>query len=269
MKLRTFTLLVALATGLTLAVVLPERKPPTPKSLYENAVKQTVLVATPTGQGSAFLFKRHNDRGLPRWFAWTAEHVVGGEQTVKLKVFLRTEARLVGETVYTAKVLEASPSLDVALLFVDASPNAFLAAEFADLAPAQQGDFVFTVGNFLGDDFPSSVSIGIISQVGIFKGRARWPVLDQTTAPVYPGSSGGPIFNAQGLVLGIVVARVDATLGFFVPVRAIDEWATEQGYGWAVRGYSCPPDWKGKFLVAPVPPPEPPKLPPDDQWYWR
>lgn len=160
---------------------------------------------------------------------------------MKLKVFLRTEARLVGETVYTAEVLKTVPGLDIALLFVDAPADAFLASEFAANAPANLGDFVFTCGNFLGREYPGSISVGVISQVGIDR-TAPWKVLDQTTAPIYPGSSGGPIFNASGLILGVIVAGVDSTLGFFVPVRAIDAWASENKFGWAVRGYSCPSD---------------------------
>jgi serine protease Do len=239
--------LVLLTGVITFAGIGPE----TPQALYAKAVEQTVLVQAPDCQGSALMFKRKNVDGKTRWFAWTAEHVVSSHKFVSLRVFKRFEGRIVGETKYMARVLQSVPGLDIALLFVDAPDAAFVASEFAraDLAPL--GTPVYVVGNFMGDFFPGSVSTGIISQHG--PPPEPWWILDQSTAPIYPGASGGPIFNYDGLVLGIVVARVDATLGLFVPVRAIEEWANLSGYGWAVRGSGCPADSVGGFRdrVAP------------------
>lgn len=207
-------------------------------ALYAKGIRQTILVVSPQSQGSAFLFQRTDSAGKPKWFAWTAEHVVEGTDAVDLKVFVWHDGKSVGETVFKAKVLKAVPGLDIALLSVEAPPDAFTGTEFASGDPAPPGTLVFIVGNFLGDEYPCSVSTGIVSQTG--RSPIPWWILDQTTAAVYPGTSGGPIFNYAGEVLGIVVARVDASLGLFVPVRAIEEWAKLAGFEWAVRGKLCP-----------------------------
>lgn len=238
--------------------------------LYADSARQAALVLTPESQGTCVFIKRTNSAGNVRWFAWTAQHVVGANATVTIRVFHRTEGRKAGTSDFNAKVLRTSPSLDLALLFVNAPPDAFLGAEFAPYSPASPGDPVFSVGNFHGEIYDSSLSIGVISQVGRPVGReGRWPITDQTTCPIYPGSSGGPMFSADGRVLGIIVAGVNATLNFFVPVRAVEAWADIEDVEWAVRGPACPSDINGGYFV-PVLPPAPKEEPlKNDAWYWR
>lgn len=212
-------------------------------SQYQRAQLQTVLVITSNSQGSAVVIKRENSRGKTRWFAWTAAHVVEDQQLVLIRVFLRHEGHMAGYTTYAAKVLGRSAEVDIALLQIDAGPSAFQAAIFASDEPAQPGDPIFAVGNFKGAAFENSISTGVIANIGVKPSPDwPWPVCDQTTAPVYPGSSGCGVFNGRGEVLGLVVGGFDATLNVFVPVRAISHFAELSGFAWAVRGNYCPAD---------------------------
>lgn len=235
------------------------RLDPAPSSLniYQTAQKQTVLVVTPGGRGSAVIVKRTNPDGATRWFAWTAAHVTEGQSEVKIKVIVRTEGRKVGETIFTATVLGSSPATDCALLFIDAPEDAFVPAIFASNTPALPGDPVFACGNFRGISFDGSISTGVISQIGIQPPMVNWPwpICDQTTAPAYPGSSGGPVFDKHGRVLGLTVGGYDATLNVFVPVRALAAWAASAGFSWAIRGDACPAAKDVKPVVVPKPEP--------------
>ena len=249
-------IILGTAIGFTGASLRPD---PTKTELnsYQIAQKQTVLVVAGDGQGSAVVIKRTNPHGNTRWFAWTAAHVVDGHSEVKIKVILRTEGRKVGETVYTARVLGASREMDCALLFIDAAPDAFVPAIFAPNTPALPGDPIFACGNYRGAQFEGSVSTGIIAQIGVQPALSGWPweICDQTTAPAYPGSSGGPVFDRHGRVLGLTVGGLNATLNVFVPVRAIAQWATERGFLWAVRGEWCPAAKDLRPVVIPKPKP--------------
>lgn len=78
---------------------------------------------------------------------------------------------------------------------------------------ARVGDKVYAVGNPLG--LEGTFSDGIIS--GIRSVGARR--LIQITAPISPGSSGGPVLNESGLVIGIAVATLTEgqNLNFAIP----------------------------------------------------
>lgn len=210
---------------------------------YERAKRNTVLIVAPDGQGSGVVVRKQN-----RLFVWTAAHVVEGYSEVEVKRLLHWDGRKAGEISFKARVLHSSKSQDWALLWLDAPANAFPGANFAGKDPLSPGDRVYHVGNWLGDAFDGSVSEGIVSQIGVNPGESRtgWPwseiYLDQVNLVAMPGSSGGPIFNSAGEVVGIVVgAPGRGSLGFvcYVPVRVLCE---NFELCWALWGDSCPSD---------------------------
>ena len=77
--------------------------------------------------------------------------------------------------------------------------------EFGTERNVRQVDDVFTIGFPLGSLLGNSprVSKGIINSLFGFDGEPR---LLQMSAPVQPGNSGGPLFNTDGDVVGIVVS---------------------------------------------------------------
>ena len=129
-----------------------------------------------------------------------------------------------GRTVEVEGVLAFDEEADLAVLKLrkGAYSKLGLAA-----APATQGDSVVVIGSPLG--FSGSVSTGIVAAIrtegATFRDqrRASWAL--QVTAPISSGSSGSPIMNDQGEVVGLIVGGVDAPVGqpvnFGVPVALV------------------------------------------------
>jgi hypothetical protein len=82
-----------------------------------------------------------------------------------------------------------------------------------DSGNAKVGDEVYVVGNPLG--LEGTFSSGIISGIR----QVDKDKLFQITAPISPGSSGGPVLNKSGMVIGIAVASYQGgqNLNFAIP----------------------------------------------------
>src|SRR4029077_7492198 len=70
--------------------------------------------------------------------------------------------------------------------------------KIADSATAQVGERVVAIGNPLG--LETSVTDGIVSAFRTDERNASWI---QTTAPISPGNSGGPLLRLDGTVVGV------------------------------------------------------------------
>jgi serine protease Do len=97
-----------------------------------------------------------------------------------------------------AAVTSRDLSRDLAALL--ASTSGLPAATLADSSKARVGELVLAVGNPLG--FVGALSTGIIHAAGSVHGLGMSSWL-QADVKLAPGNSGGPLANAQGLVLGI------------------------------------------------------------------
>ena len=136
-------------------------------------------------------------------------HVVDGAGRVRV-VFadgLESEAKIVGR----------HPENDLAVLQADTVPDDLAAAVIRPAADLRPGDAVVAVGFPFG--IGPSVSAGVVSGL---KREYRSPGgahalsnLIQFDAAVNPGSSGGPLLNAAGEVVGIVSAMLDPGGGGF------------------------------------------------------
>lgn len=111
----------------------------------------------------------------------------------------------VGAERHAAKALVSDPDADLALLRTDAHHE-----HFVSLSPsraARLGQPVVAAGYPLGDLLGSlNVTTGSVSADTGAGGNRR---LFQLTAPVQPGSSGGPVLDGRGALLGIVVSRLN------------------------------------------------------------
>src|SRR5580693_8796538 len=128
-------------------------------------------------------------------------------------------------TTPTATVAAANPKLDVATLTPAKLPEVVVPADLG--GGADVGAPVVAIGNPLG--LTDSVSAGVVSGLDrtADTDRGTFSGLIQFDAAVNPGSSGGPLLDAHGLVIGIVVsiAAPDgedafAGIGFAVPIGA-------------------------------------------------
>ena len=149
----------------------------------------------------------------------TSLHVVAGAGRIRVLFADGLES--------DASVVSQHPENDLAVLQAAAVPDDLAAAVMRPRADLQPGDTVVAVGFPFG--IGPSVSAGVVSGL---KREYRSPGsasplsnLIQFDAAVNPGSSGGPLLNAAGEVVGIVTAMLDpggggfAGIGFAVPVE--------------------------------------------------
>ena len=141
----------------------------------------------------------------------TSDHVVAdaAEVTVTLHDGTRHEARVVGRDART----------DLAVLRIDdAGPSSWLA--FGDDGEARVGDWVVAIGNPFG--FGGTVTAGILSARGRDIRAGGYGDFLQVDAPINRGSSGGPLFDTRGRVIGVNAAIYapaggNVGIGFAVP----------------------------------------------------
>ena len=139
----------------------------------------------------------------------TAAHVVQTADQVEVEF-------LSGEKTW-AKVVTSSPWEDLALLHLEAPPKKIRPARIGDSDQVEIGDPVFVVGTPYG--LSHSLSAGHISarHGGDHKEGAPAGLpgeLFQTDAAINQGNSGGPMFNADGEVIGIVSHILSKSGGF-------------------------------------------------------
>ncbi|MEM3578356.1 MAG: trypsin-like peptidase domain-containing protein [Candidatus Bathyarchaeia archaeon] len=163
-------------------------------------------------QGSGFVYNFTGEMVII-----TNYHVI--ESTINITVtFINGDG-------YAATVLGSDPYADLAVLSTDAPTSEFKPLEIASSSTLKVGDVVVAVGNPYG--LSGSMSIGIVSALGrtITEETGGYPIANviQTTAPLNPGNSGGPLLNLQGQVVGITTAIISDSqgLGFAIPSNTI------------------------------------------------
>lgn len=147
------------------------------------------------GQGSGFVV---DNSGL----ILTNAHVVRDAQEVTVKLADRRELK--------AKVLGSDPATDIAVLRV--STEKLPAVQFGDPKSLQVGDYVLAIGAPFG--FEQTVTAGIVSAKGRSLPGDTYVPFIQTDAAVNPGNSGGPLFDADGNVVGINAQIYSQTGGY-------------------------------------------------------
>ncbi|WP_243357688.1 S1C family serine protease [Fundidesulfovibrio terrae] len=108
---------------------------------------------------------------------------------------------------YDAKLIKTDPVNDLALLKVDFAPKTFL--NFRGAKTVKPGEEVVAIGfPYYGmvSTHPNITTGNVSSAVGLGDDSR----LLQTTAPVQPGNSGGPLLDSTGNVVGVVVSKLDA-----------------------------------------------------------
>jgi S1-C subfamily serine protease len=180
-------------------------------AVYQRVRPSVVLVRTASGAFGSGVIVADDGTIL------TANHVIAGASGITVTFFDGTTAR--------ASVAAADPKLDIAELMPAALPQVVVPAALGGSAGV--GAPVIAIGNPLG--LTDSVSAGIVSGVNRTADTAQgtYSGLIQFDASVNPGSSGGPLLDAQGMVIGIVVSIANpahedafAGIGFAVPIGA-------------------------------------------------
>ncbi len=163
-------------------------------------------------QGSGFMY---NFNG--QMIILTNYHVVADTTSINVT--------FVNEKEYPAQIVGSNPNADLAILSTNAPENEFNPLEIVSSSTLQVGDSVIVVGTPYG--LEGTMSTGIVSALNRTLATEDYSIgnVIQTTAPLNPGNSGGPLLNYQGQVIGIVTAIVQESqgIGFAIPSDTILE----------------------------------------------
>lgn len=132
----------------------------------------------------------------------------------------RAEVHSHNGTIYPVKgVIAVDAEGDLALLRIDAPPGQVRPLVLDRTSP-QEGESVVVIGNPLG--LEGSVTNGIVSAVRDIPTFGR---IIQITAPISPGSSGSPVVNMQGQVIGVATLQVTGgqSVNFAIPSERISQ----------------------------------------------
>jgi S1-C subfamily serine protease len=193
------------------------RKPATSAVVYQQILPSIVAIetknASPRGHGEGFgtgVIIHANGTIL------TALHVVEGAESIRVTFMDGTKS--------TAAVAASDPHNDTAVLAPARLPEVVVPAVLG--GGVRIGDEAYAVGHPLRlvDSITSGVISGLDRSVEGNNGK-KLRGLIQFDAAVNPGSSGGPLLNRGGQVIGIVTALANLSrngafigIGFAVPI---------------------------------------------------
>ncbi len=127
-----------------------------------------------------------------------------------------------GRTFGVRKVKSVHPEIDLVKLEIDTKGTVITPLALANQAP-DKGETVYAFGN--PQNLKFTVSDGIVSGLQQIPEISKYHPYIQFTSPISPGSSGGPLVNSQGEVVGIVVMTKlsGQNLNFAIPVGTIEQ----------------------------------------------
>jgi putative serine protease PepD len=193
---------------------------------HKGVVELTVSgsAQTPLGEqsrqalGSGFVYDREGH-------IVTNQHVVDGASSVT--------ARFWNGQTYDARVIGSDASTDLAVLDVDAPASVLEPIALGDSSEVEIGDGVVAIGSPFG--LEQTVTSGIVSALHrSMTAPNNFSINDtiQTDAAINHGNSGGPLLNAQGLVIGIT-AQIESDsggndgVGFAIPSNTVRSIASQ------------------------------------------
>jgi S1-C subfamily serine protease len=223
-------LLIAAPTGPTeaeldaaVARTLEAKSLPSPAIKAYQAVRDSIVRVRAIGDGLEHdeYAQRAVGSGvviIDRGVILTNLHVVEGASRIVVTFFNGLESE--------ARVISKQPESDLAVVQAAEVPDDLRAATLRSSRQLVEGEHVTAVGFPFG--IGPSVSAGVISGTGREyrsqeAGRSLSNLI-QFDAAANPGSSGGPLVNAEGEVIGIVTAILSASgaysgISFAVPIE--------------------------------------------------
>jgi len=151
----------------------------------------------------------------------TNSHVVE-DNTISYKVVTKDEKT------YPVKKIDQDPSIDFAILKIDASNLPIV--DLGDSDATLVGQKVIAIGNALGM-LQNTVTVGVVSGIGrgvtasssLGVSQETLENVIQTDAALNPGNSGGPLLDLSAKVIGINFATTQGAenIGFVIPINRI------------------------------------------------
>jgi len=147
----------------------------------------------------------------------TNNHVVAGGTDIVVALSDKRE--------FKAKVLQADPRTDLAVLKIDTKGERLPVVPFADSDQVQVGDLVLAIGDPFG--VGQTVTMGIVSALARTQVSASdYQFFIQTDAAINPGNSGGALVTTDGRLAGINTAIYSRSggsigIGFAIPANLV------------------------------------------------
>jgi serine protease Do len=194
----------------------------TPKDIVQQSTDAIVRIEAGTDKvGTGFIL----DKG---GLVATNLHVVAGEKNIKVKLHDNSQYQVM-------QIAGIDPGRDLALLRIKPTKELPI-LRIGDSDQMSAGDQVIAIGNPLGV-FDYSVSSGLVSQVRAVCGPTedKCPpgglTLLQISAPISQGSSGGPLFNQFGEVVGVttLIVAQGQSINFAVPGNYLKPMVAKPG----------------------------------------
>ena len=196
-------------------------------AVYENANRSVVNITTESvrtdrlfmferiseGEGSGSVIDRQGH-------VLTNFHVVDRARQVHVTLF--------NQKTYEAKLVGMDPETDIAVLKIDASREELFPVALGTSTGLLVGQRVYAIGNPFG--LERTLTTGVISSLNrSLPRRGRHGTIKsiiQIDAAINPGSSGGPLLDSQGRVIGMNTAIASRTgesagVGFAISVNTI------------------------------------------------
>jgi S1-C subfamily serine protease len=161
----------------------------------------------------------------------TNKHVCAAENIAKYVVIDHVGLK------HPAKFYKFSPNVDLCLLIADApikpvhlANSDATKATHVTVIGAPQGEFPFFTDGYVGGYHHTVMKIpGVSGGLMILNFSAQF-----LSAPIYPGSSGSPVFNDQSDVVGIIFAgRTGADhMNLMVPIGLIKDFIAVKAGNW-------------------------------------
>jgi serine protease Do len=173
----------------------------TPAQIAQTAIPSVVLIRSPTKLGSGFVATVDGK-------IVTNFHVIEGATEASIVTSDRVEHKDI-------EVIALDQAHDLAVLRVRERNLKPLA--LADSSLVKAGEHVIAIGNPLG--LGGTISDGLLSAV---RELPHLTIL-QISAPISPGSSGGPVFNDHGEVIGVSTFLLSGgqNLNFAIPINIV------------------------------------------------
>lgn len=202
--MRTAPIFLSLVSATLFAQSQTATQAPAPRDIAAKARPAVVLISAMRGddvvsRGSGFAVDASGT-------IITNRHVIEGAETLQVQLAS-------GEIYDNVYYIADDQRRDLAILRIPDSGNPHLS--IADEREAAVGDRVFVMGNPMG--LEGTFSDGLISAVRTIDGVT----MIQMTAPISSGSSGGPVLNDSGEVIGVatLTMREGQNLNMAVPAR--------------------------------------------------
>jgi S1-C subfamily serine protease len=195
-------------------------------AVYE-AVNRGVVNITSKTKGERFLMMELTSEGSGSGAVLdnaghilTNFHVVQDAKEIQATLFN-------GES-YDAQIVGADPLNDLAVIRIEAPQEELFPVTLGDSRPLRVGMRVFAIGNPFG--LERTLTTGIISSLNrSLQIRGNWTIKNiiQIDAAINPGSSGGPLLDSHGRLIGINTAIATTTgqsagVGFAIPSSLVN-----------------------------------------------